>query len=290
MEQSRGFSVLDFFWIYVILTSLLPMMRQASLAQRRLVKLRQIETARKSRVISLIHRQESFALLGLPFFRYISIDDSEEVIRAIRLTDPDIPIDLIVHTPGGLVLASEQIARALEKHPSKVTVFVPHYAMSGGTLIALAADEIVMDAHALLGPLDPQLGEYPAGSLLQVIQQKKVEDIDDRTLILIDMAGKAKAQMEASVQRLLAKHLDPDRAREIAELLTRGQFTHDYGIGVEQARALGLPVNDRMPRMVFEYMELFPQARGRTPSVYYIPTPYDDGQGREGPRPARRAP
>jgi len=44
-----------------------------------------------------------------------------------------------------------------------VTVFVPHYAMSGGTLIALTADEIVMDPNAVLGPVDPQIGNMPAG-------------------------------------------------------------------------------------------------------------------------------
>jgi len=68
---------------------------------------------------------------------------------------------MVLHTPGGLVLASEQIALALEKHPSKVTVFIPHYAMSGGTMIALAADEIVLDENAVMGPVDPQLGQYP---------------------------------------------------------------------------------------------------------------------------------
>ena len=73
----------------------------------------------------------------------------------------------ILHTPGGLVLASEQIAQALLRRTGRVTVFVPHYAMSGGTLIALAADEIVMDPNAVLGPVDPQIGEYPAASIMR---------------------------------------------------------------------------------------------------------------------------
>lgn len=122
---------------------------------------------RGARVIVMIHRQEALALLGIPLFRYINIGDAEELLRAVRMTPPDRPIDLILHTPDGLVLASEQIARALCNHPAKVTVFVPHYAMSGGTLIALAADEIVMDPHAVLGPGDPQLGEYRAASILR---------------------------------------------------------------------------------------------------------------------------
>lgn len=76
-------------------------------------------------MILLIHRQESISLLGIPLSRYITIEDSEQILRAIRLTPDDVPIDLILHTPGGLVLATEQIARALIRHPAKVTVFVP---------------------------------------------------------------------------------------------------------------------------------------------------------------------
>ncbi|MFW1396682.1 SDH family Clp fold serine proteinase, partial [Vibrio parahaemolyticus] len=85
--------------------------------------------------------------------RYIDVNDSEDVLRAIHMTDDDVPLDIVLHTPGGLVLAALQIARAIRAHKAKVTVFVPHYAMSGGTLIALAADEIVMCRHSVLGPI-----------------------------------------------------------------------------------------------------------------------------------------
>ena len=95
--------------------------------------LERFQTERKSRVIALIHRQESASILGVPVASYINIEDSEAILRAIRLTPPDQPIDLILHTPGGLVLAAEQIAKALTERKAKVTVFVPHYAMSGGT-------------------------------------------------------------------------------------------------------------------------------------------------------------
>ena len=100
--------------------------------------------------------------LGFPLARYIDINDSENVLRAIQMTDDDVPLDMVLHTPGGLVLAALQIAQAIRDHKSKVTVFVPHYAMSGGTLIALAADQIVMCQHSVLGPIDPQLGDSPA--------------------------------------------------------------------------------------------------------------------------------
>lgn len=125
-------SIFDLFWVFFIISAVWPGIRMRMLEAARLRLMRDMERERKSRVIALIHRQETMALLGFPIFRYIDIEDSEEILRAIKMTDDSIPIDLILHTPGGLVLASEQIAHALCRHPAKVTVFVPHYAMSGG--------------------------------------------------------------------------------------------------------------------------------------------------------------
>ena len=158
-------NIFNWIFLFFFLSSLAPVLRQRMLEAARVRLLRKLEEQRGSRVITLIHRQETLALLGFPLARYIDINDSEAVLRAIKLTGPDVPIDLIMHTPGGLVLASEQIARALCRHQSPVTVFVPHYAMSGGTLIAMAADKIVMDENAVLGTVDPQLGQWPAVSI-----------------------------------------------------------------------------------------------------------------------------
>src|SRR5437667_1820394 len=187
--MAMGFS--DVLWVFLMITALQPILKQKLLEMRRLRLLVQLEKRRGSRVIALVHRQETMSILGFPLMRYIDVNDSEEILRAIKLTDADRPIDLILHTPGGLVLAAGQIAHALKRHRAKVTVFVPHYAMSGGTLIALAADEIVMDPNAVLGPVDPQLGQSPAASVLTVLDRKKPEDIDDQTLILADVSRKA---------------------------------------------------------------------------------------------------
>src|SRR2546423_3262477 len=174
-------SIGDIFWLFFIFTALQPMLSQRMLEAMRTRKIAQLESQRKSRVILLVHRQETMRLLGFPLMRYIDMNDSEEVLRAIHMTDDDVPLDLVLHTPGGVVLAALQIARAVREHKGKVTVFVPHYAMSGGTLIALAADEIVMCSHAVLGPIDPQLGQSPAASLLKVVDTKPVARVDDQT-------------------------------------------------------------------------------------------------------------
>src|SRR6059036_1676160 len=191
-------------WLLFMVTAFQPVIKQRLLEASRQQMIAKIERQRGSRVVLLVHRQETMSLLGFPLFRYIDINDSEDVIRAIHLTDPEIPLDLVLHTPGGLVLAATQIARAVFKHSGKVTVFVPHYAMSGGTLIALVADEIVMCEHAVLGPVDPQLGEYPAASILKAAHQKPIAEVDDKTLILADQAEKAVAQMRHEVGELLA--------------------------------------------------------------------------------------
>ena len=253
--------------------------------RRRRELILRLEHERDSRVITLIHRQETMSLLGLPFGRYIDIDDSEQLLRAIRLTPPEMPIDLLVHTPGGLVLASDQIAYALKRHDGRVTVIVPHYAMSGGTLVALAADEILMDPDAVLGPVDPQLGSlprgsWPAASILKALEQDN-PNRDDETLILGDVARKAIDQVRATVRELLEGRVPDQEADRLAALLSEGRWTHDYPIRLEEARTLGLPVSDAVPELVYELMTLYPRRSQRRPSVEFIPTPYrtrgDDG-------------
>jgi ClpP class serine protease len=206
-------SIGDIFWLFFMFTALQPMLRQRMLEAMRTRKIAQFEGKRNSRVILLVHRQETMRLLGFPMVRYIDINDSEDVLRAIQMTGDDVSLDIILHTPGGLVLAALQIAQAIYEHKSKVTVFVPHYAMSGGTLIALAADEIVMCKHSVLGPIDPQLGQSPAASLLKVIEQKPIAEIDDQTLVLADVGRKAIAQVKQAAAGSCSDDTNPRTPR-----------------------------------------------------------------------------
>ncbi|MFW5638124.1 MAG: hypothetical protein WAN99_04160 [Methanoculleus sp.] len=260
----------------ILLLFAVPIIQQQMTRSRRLRAIRGLEEMRGTRVIILIHRQERVAFLGIPFYHYIDINDSEEILRAIRFTPPEMPIDVIAHTPGGLILSSEQIAMALQRHRGKVTVFVPHYAMSGGTLLCLAADEVAMDENAVLGPVDPRIGDYPAASILLVPRLKPPEEIDDTTFMLVDIAAKAQNQMREFVAGLLRDRMDAEQVDRLAHLLTSGRWTHDYPITFEQALKLGLPVTSGMPDAVYRLMDLFPQAMPRRPSVAYIPIPYGE--------------
>ena len=265
------------FWLFILGQFFIPLYQKQMLAVRRDRAFHSFERKRGTRLISMIHRQETMSFLGFPIAGYIDIEDSEQILRAIRLTPPELGIDLLLHTPGGLVLAAEQIAFALKRHKGKVTVFVPHYAMSGGALIALSGDEIVMDSNAVLGPVDPQLGtpqaSYAAASILKALSQPN-SNRDDQTLILGDLAEKALRQVKATLKKLLLEHHSEADAERIATALATGEVTHDYALGVEELGRLGIAVHEEMPLELYEVMDLFPQATQRRPGVEFIPVPY----------------
>ena len=272
------------FLIIFLFGLLYPQIQHKTLLGNRLALIKKLEKKRGTRVITMIHRQEKIGLFGIPFFKFIDIEDSEEILRAIRLTPKDVPIDLVLHTPGGLVLASTQIAKALKDHLAKTTVIIPHYAMSGGTLIALSADEIIMDPHAVLGPVDPQLadsegGAVPAASILKAVEVKGPENVEDETLMKADVAEKAITQVKQIVYELLEGKMDNEKREEIAERLSRGHWTHDYPITLEEAKKLGLKISTDVPEEVYTLMSMYPQSSQRRPSVEFIPIPYQSPRG-----------
>lgn len=267
----------DIIWLLLFLNFFIPVLARRWLIIRRLRAISHLERTRASRVITLIHRQQTISLFGIPLSRYLDMEDSEQVLRAIHLTPADMPIDIILHTPGGLALAAEQIAFALSRHAGTVTVFVPHYAMSGGTIIALAADEIIMDHDAVLGAIDPALGgpvsgSYPAASILKALEQPN-SNRNDQTLIMGDVAAKAIRQIHEFAYQLLVKREGSSRADALARKLTEGRWTHDHPLFYEHLQEMGLPVNDSIPAEIYDLMKLYPQS-GQRPSVEYVDVPY----------------
>ena len=262
---------LDLLWLFFILSSLQPVLQRYQMALARRSLLAKIASKRDATVITLIHRQETISILGIPLARYIDIDDAQSVLRAIRETPPGKTIEMILHTPGGLVLAASQIAKALRDHDGRIVAVVPHYAMSGGTLIALAADEIVLDRHAALGPVDPQLGQHAARSYVEVASWPGQHD--DQTLLMAHAGRKALRQVKQTAEGLLGKHMEPARASDVAEVLSQGYWTHDHPLMAPELEELGLPVRVGVPPEERSLMDLYPQPRGRESSVEYVPGP-----------------
>jgi ClpP class serine protease len=254
-----SFDFTTLLWIAFALIALQPLLMGRWAAVRRMQAIRAIESAHNSRVITMIHRQEKRSLFGFSVSRHIDLEDAQTIIAAIKETPRDMPIDLIVHTPGGLVLAAMQIARAVEAHPAKVTVYVPVYAMSGGTLIALAADEIALGEFSMLGPIDPQIAGFPAASIVKARDMKPVGEVFDLTLVLADVSEKALAQVKRGAVELLTPRMDKAAAEALADKLAGGHWTHDYALTATEAAALGLPVKVDMPSVVLDLMKLYPQ-------------------------------
>jgi len=264
------FDFSSIFFIVIALMALQPLLMGRWYAMRRAQAIRAVEKEHGTRVITMIHRQERRSFFGFAVSRHIDLEDAQTVIVAIKDTPEDTPIDLIIHTPGGIVLAAMQIARAVEAHPAKVTAYVPVYAMSGGTLIALAADEIVMGEFSVLGPIDPQILGLPAASIVRARDSKPVADVFDLTLVLADVSEKAVAQVKRGAVELLTPRLDQSAAETIAEKLTGGYWTHDYALTATEAKALGLPVKVGMPVQIMEFMKLYPQPIQQS-GIEYLP-------------------
>ena len=262
-------------WVFFFLLFILPQFNHWMIQRSREAKLNSFATKRGSNVITMIHRQERVSFFGIPFYKYIDIDDSEAVLRAIRKTPDEKPIDLILHTPGGLVLPATQIALALHDHPAETRVLIPHYAMSGGTLLALACDELLMDPHAVLGPVDPQIqrrdGTSTAAASIISVAEKKGNEADDETLILADISEKAVTQMRDLVIELTGDE-------ELVAELVCGKFTHDYPITPDKVSELGIEVKAALPEDVYELMDMYPQRQANKPTVEYVPS----GPNREG--------
>jgi ClpP class serine protease len=270
MEEHVSFDFSTLLWILIAVMALQPLLMGRWFSVRRMQAIRAIEKANGSRVITMIHRQEKRSLFGFNVSRHIDLEDAQTIIAAIKETPPERPIDIVLHTPGGLVLAAMQIARAVEAHPAKVTVYVPVYAMSGGTLIALAADEVVLGEFSMLGPIDPQIAGLPAASIVRARDSKPVEHVFDLTLVLADVSEKALAQVKRGAVELLTPRLDQAAAEKLAEKLAGGHWTHDYALTAQEATELGLPVKVGMPTAVLELMKLYPQPVQRS-GVEFLP-------------------
>lgn len=282
-------NISSWIWIAFLLFALQPLITERIRLMQRQSAIRAIERSQRTRVITMIHRQERRSLLGFPVSRYINLEDAQTIIAAIKETPQNQPIDLILHTPGGLVLAAMQIARAVEAHPARVRVMVPVYAMYGGTLVALAADEIVMGEFSVLGPIDPQLAGFPAASIVKARDSKPIHEVHDLTLVLADMSEKALTQVKMGATELMEERLGTEKAAALAEVLAGGRWTHDYALTAKEATALGLPVMVGLPQEVLHLMTLYPQPV-QSSGIEFLPVDPSRNGGRPAPLPASGSP
>jgi len=253
------------FLLFFLFVIIYPQSQLKRIRIQRMAKLIAMEKRHDCKVLTIIHRREAISILGMPAYQFIDEEDAEQVLRWIRKYK-DYPLELILHTPGGQLLASVQIARALRKHPKKTRVIIPHYSMSGGTVIALAVDEIVMAKDAVIGPIDPQIGDflrgvYPAPSWIYAAETKK-ENAADTTIVMSDISRKALKLTRDVATELLEGKIQAGPAGEnrldnVVEKLVSGELIHSTPLSASQAKELGLPVSTDFPEDVHEFMKLF---------------------------------
>ena len=201
-----------------------------------------------------------------PEFLVINNEDTQHFMTAIsemkggNRAKRNRKLDLILHSPGGSAEAAEQIVNYLRAKYSRIRVIVPQNAMSAATMIACAADEIVMGAHSALGPTDPQIisrGHVIAAQSIinefdyaQKTEGAALEIMKTRIAVwapgLIDACRKEIALSETVVSDWLHRHmkLGKDKAKAAANKLADANknLTHGRPLNIDKLASWGLKV------------------------------------------------
>jgi hypothetical protein len=228
-----------------------------------------LEQQRGTRVLCVIHNDMMES-------DNVDLLTAEDVLTALYALDPQTPLDIILHTPGGLAYQGMQLARAIKAHKGKKTVFVPFYAMSAGTIMTLAADEIVMSDHAALGPIDtqiyiPSIGmRFPTRAIIAVLETKPKRKIADDVLETAIQCQRDLPEHHNNALELMAGTYSSSAANKIAHRLNDGGLTHGYPLTYAEAKKLGLKVSNAMPPEAIELIRIFRRDRSAR-SVLFCP-------------------
>jgi hypothetical protein len=229
-----------------------------------------LERSRGTRVLAIVHGRE-WVFDSRKTHTYFDRETTDEFISAIRKMDPEQPLDLILHTPGGEYSSGLQLARALKAHRGRKTAFVPFHAFSMGTIIALVADQIAMGEHAVLGPIDAQFGWRPAVDLVRLAREKPLAEIDDTSLLLSYLAERA-IQENKDLCDVVNQCHKTDGTCALTMRLASGELSHGYPISVAGAHELGINVVTGIPEQVYSYVELC-QDIDKEPAVRWVESP-----------------
>lgn len=217
-----------------------------------------IETRNNSRVIIVVNDVSERHNVKTELDRYLTLDKTFEILADIRQAESKQRIDLILHTPGGLGLAAEMIAAAIREHKGETVAHVPYFAMSGGSIIALAAQRIEMGLAASLSPCDPQIFGIPLFAYKKLVSTehgKKRDTISDDNLLLSFVAGAIQTEFEADPTKLVDPiHLKEHPSEVVSQFMT-GEHFHGSRIGFETLKDLGLSVSDKCLKEAYEIVD-----------------------------------
>lgn len=194
----------------------------------------------------------------------VNDSDKNGFMSTIHKLDRSLGLDLLLHTPGGNVAATESLVHYLRQmFGTDIRVIVPQLAMSAGTMIALSSDRILMGKHSSLGPIDPQLGGMPAHGIVEEFNSAmKAVNEDPATVAIwqpiiakypptiIGEAQKAITWSQAMVTDWLETGMfrnEPDpaaAAKRVVDELGSHELTlsHDRHIHADRALELGVKI------------------------------------------------
>lgn len=118
----------------------------------------------------------------------IAINDKDKNALMVNINNMnrELGLDIILHTPGGDVAATESIVSYLRSmFGNNIRAIVPQISMSAGTMIAMSCKSIMMGKHSSLGPIDPQIGGVPCQAVIKEFEQAKKDVIQDPNSALI---------------------------------------------------------------------------------------------------------
>jgi ClpP class serine protease len=227
-----------------------------------------MEQARGSRVVCIIHQagMESNS---------VDTVTVEDVLTALQSTPADKPLDIILHTPGGYSYQAHQIALAVKAHHGRKTVFVPYFAMSGGTIISLAADEIVMAPHAVIGPIDSQFPVFhlrrmmPSRAVLDLVNTKPSSRINDELVELGIECKRSVPQDHKGAVGLMKGTYSQAVSDRVVHTLNDGTLTHGFPVTLSHARKLGLNVSGSLPPEATDIVRAYRRGRWGKRSVVF---------------------
>jgi len=192
--------------------------------------------------------------------------DKNSFMATIYNLDRSKGLDLILHTPGGQISATESIVNYLHSmFDGDIRAIIPQIAMSAGTMIACSCNSIIMGKHSNLGPIDPQFGGLPAGAVIEEFEEalKQIKKDPDTVPLWQTIIGKyhptflgecekAISWSDEIVKDWLVSCMlkDKDNKENIADTIVSGLSnhsetkTHSRHIHMEQCKDLGLHIID----------------------------------------------
>ena len=238
--------------IYVYLTST-PVCNETLLE-----RIRRIEKEDKTNIIFLIDEfWENNKIDPRLENHIIDTDDDEkfiEVIHDIQNNRENKSLSIVIYTRGGSIESSDMIVDILLNYVEPVRIYIPTFAYSAGTMIALCGDELYMNKYSIMGPVDPQISysvdektddDASSRCLMQLIEDKNIDEIsDDIYLKAVESKFLHEDNIE-NIKNIITKrnlNLSKRRKKTILKEFGSGLHPHHKPFNIDKIKALGLPV------------------------------------------------